>query len=389
MGGTLMILGIIAIAASTKVFRLVLNHKKESQLLAHQEKLAMINRGLDPTGKVHAEIEEIRAQNTRLTSRIETMETIVTSTEFELNKRLQKLIANEREESFHKLEQVSQAITSEFAANSTLSNRYKILEEIGRGGMGIVLKAQDTQLNEIVALKLITPQISADEKMATRFKQEAAASRKISHTNVIRIHDLGEFKGTLYISMEYFLGQSLKSIISRQKQLTFPEIIHYFTQICQGVNAAHQVGIIHRDLKPQNILVNEQKHLKIIDFGLAKATFLQGLTMTGLVVGTPEYMSPEQVSGKNVDHRTDLYSMGVIAYEMLTGTVPFRGETPISIGFKHLQESPSIPDQFKNAVPEWFQEIIMKMLEKDPELRYDSVQAVQHDLERQQSPTAN
>jgi len=388
MGGELMILGIFAIWASSKIIRMHLTHKKEKELLAHQEKLAMINRGLDPSGKVQGEIQQLRSMNDRLLSRVETVETIVTSTEYELNKRLKKLIDNEREESFHKLEQVSQAITGEFATNSTLSNRYKILEEIGRGGMGIVLKAQDTQLNEIVALKLITPQISADEKIATRFKQEAATSRKISHNNVIRIHDLGEFQGTLYISMEYFLGENLKKIISRPQHLAFEEVLHYFNQICMGVNAAHSVGIIHRDLKPQNILVNDQKHLKIIDFGLAKASFLQGLTMTGLVVGTPEYMSPEQISGKVVDHRTDIYSLGVIAFEMLTGAVPFRGDTPISIGFKHLQEAPLIPDQFKSSSPPWFQNVVMKMLEKEPETRYNDVKTIQNDIALTKSPFA-
>lgn len=386
MGFELMIIGIIAIVSGGKIIRMSMIHKKEREILKHQEKVAMINKGLNPGSTVSdTEIKELRESNSKLLNRIETLESIVTSADFEINKRLVQLVEKERDESYLKLEQLSRAITGEHSATSKLSSRYKILEELGRGGMGIVLKAEDTQLNELVALKLITPQISNDEKVATRFKQEAAASRKITHPNVIRIHDLGEYEGTLYISMEYFFGKSLKNIIQKAGVLSLDKTIHYFLQICKGVQAAHDVGIIHRDLKPQNILVNEHDQLKIIDFGLAKATFLQGLTMTGLVVGTPEYMSPEQVSGKTVDHRTDIYSMGIILYEMVAGSVPFYGESPISIGFKHMQEKPALPPDVKTKIPAWLDAVIMKMMAKSFDDRYDSVRTIVHDIQEQRS----
>jgi len=387
MGLEVMIIGIIAIVSGGKIVRMHLLHKKEREILKHQEKVAMINKGLNPSSSYSdTEITELRDSNQKLLSRVESLESIVTSSEYELNKRLYQLVEKEREESYMKLEQVSQAITGEHTTTSKLSDRYKILEELGRGGMGIVLKAEDTHLNEIVALKLITPQISTDEKVASRFKQEAAASRKITHPNVIRIHDLGEYEGTMYISMEYYLGNNLKDIIKKSEILSLDKTIHYFMQICKGVQAAHDVGIIHRDLKPQNILVNENDQLKIIDFGLAKAAFLQGLTMTGLVVGTPEYMSPEQVSGKEVDYRTDIYSMGIILYEMVTGSVPFYGESPISIGFKHMQEKPALPPEIKTKIPAWLDGVIMKMMAKSQADRYECVRNIIQDVQEQRSP---
>jgi serine/threonine-protein kinase len=270
--------------------------------------------------------------------------------------------------------------TEELTTGSTFAGRYQIIEELGKGGMGKVYKAHDTEIKEKVALKLLKPEIAADEKTIERFRNEIRLARKIVHKNVGRMYDLGKEQDTYYISMEYVSGEDLKSFIRRSGQLAVGTTIKIANQVCEGLSEAHRLGVIHRDLKPQNVMIDKDGNARIMDFGIARSLKAKGITGPGVMIGTPEYMSPEQVEGKEVDQRSDIYSLGVILYEMVTGRVPFEGDTPFTIGVKHKSEAPRNPKELNSQTPDDLCSVILKCLDKEKDKRYQSVGELRAEL---------
>ena len=262
----------------------------------------------------------------------------------------------------------------ELSIGSTFAGRYQIIEEIGKGGMGRIYKALDKELEEKVALKLIKPEISADEKTIQRFRNELKLARRISHMNVCRMFDLNKEGEAHYITMEYVPGEDLKSSLRRIGPLSLGKALIIAKQVCEGLAEAHRLGVVHRDLKPQNIMIDREGNARIMDFGIARSLEAKGITEDGLIIGTPEYMSPEQVEGKKADQRSDIYSIGVILYEMVTGHIPFEGKTPLSIASKHLTALPIEPKIINAQIPEDLSRVIMKCLEKEKEKRYQKVE---------------
>jgi serine/threonine-protein kinase len=294
-----------------------------------------------------------------------------------------------RELSLFKTETL-QTPVKELTTGTAFAGRYQIIEELGKGGMGKVYRVLDKKLNEEVALKLIKPEIASDKKTLERFGNELKIARKIVHKNVGRMYHLSEEQGTYYITMEYVPGENLKSSIRRFGPLPIGKTIVLAQQICEGLSEAHRLGIVHRDLKPGNIMIDEEGNARIMDFGIARSLKERGITGEGVIIGTPEYMSPEQVEAKDIDHRTDIYSLGVILYEMVTGRVPFEGDTPFAIGVKHKSELPKDPRQLNTQIPEDLSRLILRCLEKDREKRYPDAAELLADLGRigQGFPTA-
>ena len=270
--------------------------------------------------------------------------------------------------------------TEELNRGTVFASRYEIIEELGKGGMGKVYRVEDKKIKEEVALKLIKPEVASDKKTIERFSNELKMARKIAHRNVCRMYDLGEEKGTHYITMEYVPGEDLKRLIRKVGQFSAGKTIFMAKQVCDGLAEAHRLGVVHRDLKPQNIMVDEDGNARIMDFGIARTVKGKGLTGAGVMVGTPEYMSPEQAEVKEVDQRSDIYSLGVILYEMVTGRVPFEGETPLGIAMKHKSEMPPDPRQINAQLTEDLSRVIMRCLEKNKEKRYQSAGEVSAEL---------
>jgi serine/threonine protein kinase/lipopolysaccharide biosynthesis regulator YciM len=257
----------------------------------------------------------------------------------------------------------------ELRRGAIFADRYEIIEELGRGGMGRLYRVLDIKINQEVALKILRPEISRDQQTIDRFSNELRLARKIAHKNVCRMYQLSEYRGTHFIIMEYIPGQDLQSMIKMTKQLSMETAISLARQICEGLSEAHRLGVIHRDLKPGNIMIDKEGTPRILDFGIARSLESRGMTESGHMIGTPEYMSPEQAQDTGVDQRSDIYSLGVILYEMITGKVPFSGETPISITLKHIEESPKNPKSLAPHIPESLDQLIIKCLAKNKELR--------------------
>ena len=278
----------------------------------------------------------------------------------------------------------------ELTTGSTFAGKYRIIEELGKGGMGRVYKALDTEVNEKVALKLIKPEVALDKETIERFRNELKLARKIRHKNVCQMFDLNTREGTYYITMEYISGQDLKGLIRQSGRLAVETAVSIARQVCDGLEEAHELGIVHRDLKPGNIMVDRDGHARIMDFGIARSLKAKGITGAGVMIGTPEYMSPEQVEGKEVDERSDIYSLGVILYEMVAGHVPFEGDTPFTIGVKHKSEVPRPPKELNAQIPEDLNRVILRCLEKDKSNRYQSAGELRSELGRieQGMPTA-
>ena len=318
----------------------------------------------------------------KLEERVQNLEALICRLDAEINQQFERSLSMGRVVTTPESAGVSQMPTTFMNVASALEGRYQILRELGRGGMGIVFQAYDKQLNEQVAIKILSPLLASDPDALERLKREVSAARRVTHSNVIRIHDISEIQGLHYVSMEYFHGVNLKEFI-RKNGILHPQLaFHLASQIGDGLEAAHRQGVIHRDLKSQNIIIDAAHHAKIIDFGLARTAHLEGMTATGLIMGTPEYMAPEQVAGKKVDERADIYSMGIILYEMFTGRVPFQADSAIAVGFLQLKEEPPAPSSLNPQISSAVEKVILKALEKDPFLRYHSVAELRVDLEK-------
>ena len=272
--------------------------------------------------------------------------------------------------------------TEELTRGSVFAGRYEIIEELGKGGMGRVYRVEDKKIKQEIALKLIKPEIASDKKTIERFKNELTTARNIAHRNVCRMFDLGEGKGQHFITMEYVSGGDLKKFIRRAKRLDTGTAISIAKQICEGLEEAHSLGIVHRDLKPNNIMIDDNGNARIMDFGIARIVKDKGITGSGIMIGTPEYMSPEQAEAKEVDQRSDIYSLGVIMYEMTTGRLPFEGETPLAIAMKQKGETVKNPKEFNPQIPDDLGTVILKCLEKGRENRYQSAAEVRTELEK-------
>jgi serine/threonine protein kinase/tetratricopeptide (TPR) repeat protein len=262
----------------------------------------------------------------------------------------------------------------ELTTGSTFAGRYQIIEELGKGGMGKVYKANDTDIKEKVAIKLIRPEISTDKKTIERFQNELKFARKIRHKNVCQMYDLNKEEGNYYITMEFVDGEDLKSFIRRSGQLNVGKTIAIAKQICAGLSEAHGMGIVHRDLKPSNIMIDKDGNARIMDFGIARSLKGKGITGAGMIIGTPEYMSPEQVDGKETDQRSDIYSLGIILYKMLTGRLPYEGETPLSIAVQHKSGTPKNPQVYNAQIPDDLAKTILKCMEKEKSDRYQNAE---------------
>jgi serine/threonine protein kinase/tetratricopeptide (TPR) repeat protein len=267
-----------------------------------------------------------------------------------------------------------------------LGGRYEILGLLGQGGMGAVYKARDREVEREVALKVIRPELAGHPEVMARFKQELILARQVTHKNVVRIFDLGEAEGAKFISMEYIDGRDLRSVLGERGKLPPEEAVGIIEQICQGLDAAHSEGVIHRDLKPQNIILDKHGRVAVMDFGIARSQELRGLTQTGDLVGTPEYMSPEQAKGEEIDSRSDLFSLGIIFYELLTGKSPYAATTSAASLLKRIQERAVPPVKLDPAIPKFINDIVVRCLEIDPQHRYASAQEILRDLEARHGP---
>jgi len=269
----------------------------------------------------------------------------------------------------------------DLTTGATFGGRYQIIEELGRGGMGRVYKVFDTRINEKVALKVLRPEIASDREALERFNNELRLARKIGHRNVCRMFDLGDADGTRFITMEFVAGEDLKNMIHMSGSLSLGMLLSVGKQVCDGLAEAHGLGVVHRDLKPQNVMIDKHGHAKILDFGIARSTRDKGTTGAGVMIGTPEYMSPEQVDARDVDLRSDIYSLGVILYEMATSRVPFTGDTAVGVALKHKTEPPPDPKALNANIPDDLGRLILKCLAKDPAARYQSAGEVHAELD--------
>lgn len=257
-----------------------------------------------------------------------------------------------------------------------LAERYELIERIGDGGMASVYRAHDQLLDRYVAVKILHPQFANDEEFIVRFKKEAQGAAKLSHTNIVNIYDVGEWDKQYFIVMEYVEGETLKNKIQREGKLSIADVLDISGQIVEALEHAHTHNLIHCDIKPHNILIKPNGQVKVADFGIARAASSATMTYSGNVVGSVHYISPEQAQGNAITPKSDIYSLGVVIYEMLTGEVPFKGENVVSIALKHLQEIPVPIHELRPDVPPIVEAIVLKAMEKDPQKRFSSTQMI-------------
>jgi eukaryotic-like serine/threonine-protein kinase len=270
---------------------------------------------------------------------------------------------------------------SDTLIGTVFDGRYRIIRKLGAGGMADVYLAEDQELGRHVAIKILNDRHAADDSFIERFRREAKNAAGLSHPNIVSIYDRGEAEGTYYIAMEYLDGRSLKELIVGRGPAPVKTAIDYARQILAAVGFAHKHGIVHRDIKPHNVLVGAEGRLKVTDFGIARSGASQ-MTEVGSIIGTAQYLSPEQARGAQVDQTSDLYSVGVVLYEMLTGQVPFTGDTPLEIAMKHLSEVPRPPSELRPEVPHDLDSVVLRALAKDPGERYQSADEMDADLAR-------
>src|SRR3989449_10605222 len=269
-----------------------------------------------------------------------------------------------------------------------LGQRYEILQILGEGGMGSVYKARDRELNRMVALKVIRPDLAGNQSIIDRFKQELLLSHQVTHKNVIRIYDLSEAEGMKFITMEYIEGEDLRTLIHEKQKLSPEAAVEIMQQVCRALEAAHSVGVIHRDLKPQNVMRDKAGRILVMDFGLARTLEGGGMTQTGALIGTMDYMSPEQALGKDLDQRSDLFALGLIFYELLTGKMPFKAESVVASLLKRTQERAVPVLTHDPTIPSVLSNVVGKCLEPDLNLRYQTSSQILADLEAWQGGRA-
>ena len=269
-----------------------------------------------------------------------------------------------------------------------LDNRYRIVDKIGVGGMADVYLGEDTLLGRQVAIKVLHANFANDDEFVTRFKREAQAAGKLNHSNIVNMYDVGFDQDLHYIVMEYVDGETLKEYITRHGRLSIDEAVKFTIAIAEGLEHAHTMGIVHCDIKPHNVIITRTGRVKVTDFGIARAMNATNTVMyTNSILGSAHYLSPEQASGKPVDGNTDIYSLGVVLYEMLTGRVPFEGETPIAVALKHVREKVAPPTRYNPSIPPLLEAVVMKALSKNPTDRFDSISDMISDLRLSQGFT--
>ncbi len=275
------------------------------------------------------------------------------------------------------------ATLSGIAPGSLLGQRFEILSVLGAGGMGIVYKARDRELDDLVALKMLKRETWGDKGQLERLKSEIKLARKITHPNVLRTYDFGEIDGIPYISMEYVRGVTLRYLLDETQRLPYSAGLRLAKQLCSGLAAAHAVGVLHRDIKPENLILEPTGNAKLMDFGIARPVrrLTPGQTQAGWVVGTPQYLAPEQLQGQDSDTRADIYSCGIVLYEIFSGRLPFNAASPMEIALQHLKEEPAPPKTHWPEIPPRLEAAILRCLKKDPAERYPSVADLLHDLE--------
>jgi serine/threonine protein kinase/tetratricopeptide (TPR) repeat protein len=268
-----------------------------------------------------------------------------------------------------------------FPPGTLLGGRYEIIRVLGEGGMGAVYQARDRELDRLIALKVIRPELAGNPAILQRFKQELILARHVTHRNVVRIYDLGEADGIKFITMEYVDGEDLRSLLKVHGKLSPKEAVHIVEQVCRALEAAHAEGVIHRDLKPQNIMRDKQGRIVVMDFGLARSLEANGMTQSGALVGTLEYMSPEQALGAELDQRSDLFAVGLIFYELLTGKVPYKADTALASLMKRTQERAIPVSQIDSTVPKALSKLVSRCLERDPSARYQHASEILKQLQ--------
>ena len=277
-------------------------------------------------------------------------------------------------------------VSVDLSPGSIFAGRYEIVRPLGHGGMGMVYLARDRTLDEPLAIKILRPDFARDPAMAQRFRSEIKLARRVRHKNVAAIHDYGDDGGLLFISMEYVDGQDMKQLLRKRGALPPSEAYELAIQVTEGLQAVHDAGVIHRDLKTPNIMVDARGLARLMDFGIAKQHTEGATTGTGNIVGTPEYMSPEQAQGRKVDFRCDIYAMGIVVYELFSGQVPFRGETPIATILKHIQEPPTLEGPSAPLLPTPLIPVLRKALAKEPDQRYSSAAELAEALRSARTP---
>jgi serine/threonine protein kinase len=282
------------------------------------------------------------------------------------------------------------AVTPTLTRGAIIDSRYEIISNLGKGGMGMVFKAHDRVLDETVALKILRPDVAGEGEMLKRFRSEIKLARKVRHKNVCGIHEYGQEDNLQYIAMEFVPGIDLKRLLKQKGRLPIEDAFSIAIQLARGLQAIHEVGIIHRDLKTANAMIDDLGVVRLMDFGIAKkydADGSVGATAVGHIIGTPEYMSPEQARGEKIDFRSDIYALGVMIFEIFTGQVPFHAETPIATIFKHLQDPPPLDQAATHGVPSALIPVLAKMLAKEPGARYRNARAVVDALRQARSAT--
>ena len=258
-----------------------------------------------------------------------------------------------------------------FQPGQVVGGRYRVVRKLGGGGMADVYLCEDSTLGRQVAIKVLLQRYLNDPTFVERFRREAKAAAGLNQQNLVSIYDWGEVDGTYYIVMEYVEGETLKDLIRRRGRLSGNEAVDFALQLLAAVDFAHRSGIVHRDIKPQNVMIDRSGAAKVMDFGIARAGD-SGMTQAGSILGTAQYLAPEQAKGQPVDERSDLYSVGVVLYEMLTGTVPFKGDSAVTVALKHVNEVAREPADLVPGMPHTLNQIVLKAMAKDPLLRYQS-----------------